>query len=67
MESRLGARRITARIAMSDAGRRPRQLRIRLPHPGRVPAAVAGGAYDRRTESLRPVLVDGKAELKLAF
>ncbi len=68
VESRLGARCITARIAMSDAERRPRQLRIRLPHPeGLAPIAVAGGCYERSTESLRPMLEDGKAELELMF
>lgn len=68
VESQHGARRITARIALADTTRRPRHLRLRLPHPaGLAPIAVAGGTYDRRTESVLPLLADGMAEVELRY
>jgi len=68
VESRLATGRIVARVAMSDAARRPQRLRLRLPHPaGLFPAAVAGGAYERGTESVRLDLRDGEAEVELTF
>lgn len=67
VESRLDEGMIRAVVECRGA-RRPREVRLRLPHPeGRRPDAVAGGIYDASGETVILAPFKGKAEVTLRF
>ncbi len=67
VESSADQRRIVAH-AVCAAGRGPRAIEIRLPHPlGLRPQSVTGGAYDAATETVRIDPFNGNADVELVF
>jgi len=67
VESSADQRRVLAH-AECAAGRGPRAIAIRLPHPlGLAPQGVKGGTYDAATETVRVDPFNGKADVELVF
>ncbi len=67
VESLLREGRITASIECRSP-RKPKEVRIRLPHPeGRRPASVTGGIYEAETETVHVKAFKGRAEVELRF
>jgi len=67
VESSADQRRILAH-AECAAGRGPRAIGVRLPHPlGLRPEGVTGGTYDAATETVRVDPFNGKADVELVF
>ncbi len=67
VESQLAEGLVRARIECAGS-RRPKTVRIRIPHPeGRIPKAVEGGRYDPATESVTIAPFSGQARVVLHF
>jgi hypothetical protein len=67
LNSQLAASYIEATIEC-DSRRKPKEVRIRIPHPeGKIPTGVTGGTYDKGTESVIIQPFSGKAYIKVIY